>query len=125
MKPKWYKEQFSQLSLGAIDYICSETLKMSFSKDFECDTFSLIFYIAIFIERVLEPLSVITTLILIWKLHFTLGAMDLFKGSWREVDTTKKIFFKLSHLSHIRWNLYLICVSNFRFHWVGFSMVCM
>jgi len=54
---------------------------MSFSKDFVCDTFSLVFYIEILIERALEPLSVIATLIVIWKHHFTFGAMDLCEGS--------------------------------------------
>ena len=42
---------------------------MSFSKDFECNTFSHIFHCNFFVERVSELLSVMTILILDWKHH--------------------------------------------------------
>ena len=52
---------------GLIDYFGSKDIKISFLKNFESDTFALIFYTVILVERLSEPLSVITTLILDWK----------------------------------------------------------
>ena len=61
---------------------------MSFSKDFMCDTFSLILYTMIFIERAFRTSECLHH----FDPYLETSFYILCKGSQGEVDTTKKMF---------------------------------
>ena len=87
--------------------------KNEFFKGLRVWHFFLYFFIVFFIERALEPLSVITTLIIWLETSFYIW------DQWINGNFILFHFYPL-RLSLIRWNISLICVLFFIFiEWVS------